>query len=173
MNRTFLTIWAVATLGVGGAAWWYLFSAGSVPPGHMPLADEAAFREAFQKGVAKNRIVALVSPTTPADLVMVQGLQSLLTEYENDTLDAHVIWQQMVQTDWAPTTDAMARVWDVRARHYWDKKRALRAALGEGRILIYARGAGLEAPALRISDWERDLPKVREFLGTPKKMQLQ
>jgi hypothetical protein len=171
MKRSILVIWALVTLAIGGTAWWYLFSAGNVPVGQRPLGDAATFRDAFQKGVGKNRIVALLSPSAPADLLIGQHIQSLLMEYENDTLDAHVIWQQATKTDWAPTTDAMARVWDSRARHYWDKDRTLSAFISGGRAFVYARGAGLDTPVLRISDWETSLPKIREFLGTPKKLQ--
>ncbi|MBL8239902.1 MAG: hypothetical protein JNM66_20940 [Bryobacterales bacterium] len=171
MKRSILVIWALATLAVGGTAWWYLFSAGTVPAGQRPLGDAAVFRDAFQKGVGKNRIVAVLSPGTAADLLMAMQVQSLLTEYENDAMDAHIIWQPETRNDWAPTTDAMARVWDSRARHYWDKDRTMSATTGAGRAFVYARGAGLDTPAIRVNEWEASLPKVREFLGTPKKMQ--
>ena len=170
MKRSILIVWGLVTLAIGGWAWWYLFAAGQVPAGQMPLADEAAMRDAFHKNVSRNRLVALLSPTTPADLATAQQLQALLMEYENDPLDAHVVWQPLLDTDWAPTTDAMARVWDPRVRHYWDKEKSLRASVGEGRIFVYARGAGLNNPAVRVTDWKTGWPKIREFLGTPKKM---
>ena len=170
MKRSIPIVWGLVKLAIGGWAWWYLFAAGQVPAGQMPLADEAAMRDAFHKNVSRNRIVALLSPTTPADLATAQQLQALLMEYENDTLDAHVVWQPLLDTDWAPTTDAMARVWDPRVRHYWDKEKTLRALVGEGRIFVYARGAGLNNPAVRVTDWKTGWPKIREFLGTPKKM---
>jgi hypothetical protein len=172
MRRGFLILWGLLTLAIGGCAWWYLFSAGEVPAGQRPLAGEAMFREAFEKNVSKTRIVAVFSPTTPADLATAQQLQGLLMEYENDTLEAHIVWQPMVQSDWAPTTDAMARVWDPRARHYWDKEKSIRALVGEGRVFVFARGAGLSTPAVRVTDWNAGVPKIREFLGTPKKMPL-
>jgi hypothetical protein len=165
MNRTTLILWGVVIVAIGGIAWWYLFSAGAVPTGQHPLADEVAFREAFRGNVSRNRIVAVLSPTTPADLATASQMQALLTEYENDTLDAHVIWQPLVSTDWAPTTDAMARVWDHRARHYWDKEKALRPLIGEGELFVFARGAGLNNPVLRVTDWKTDVPKIRKFLG--------
>jgi len=171
MKRTFFILWGIVTLAIGGSAWWYLFSAGEVPVGQRPLADDAAMRDAFHKNVSKTRIVAVFSPTTPTDLATAQQLQALLMEYENDTLDAHVVWQPMVNTDWAPATDAMARVWDPRVRHYWDKEKSIRALVGEGQIFTYARGAGFDNPAVRVSDWKAGLPKIREFLGTPKPMQ--
>ena len=171
MKRSILIVWGLVTLAIGGWAWWYLFAAGQVPAGQMPLADEAAMRDAFHKNVSRNRIVALLSPTTPADLATAQQLQALLMEYENDTLDAHVVCQPLLDTDWVPSTDAMARVWDPRVRHYWDKEKTLRALVGEGRIFVYARGAGFNNPAVRVTDWKTGWPKIREFLGTPKKMQ--
>jgi hypothetical protein len=171
MKRTLLILCGLVTVAIGGIAWWYLFSAGAVPAGQRPLADEVAFREAFRGNVSKSRIVALLSPTTPADLASANQLQALLTEYENDTLEAHVIWQPLVSTDWAPTTDAMARVWDPRARHYWDNENSLRRLVGEGQILLFARGAGLNNPVLRVTDWKSDVTKIREFLGPPKKLQ--
>ena len=170
MKRSILILFVVGTLAIGGVAYWYLFTAGQVPVGQRPLGDEAAFREAFHKNVGNVRIVALLSPTTPADLVVAQHLQSLLMEYENDALEAHVVWQPVVGSDWAPTTDAMARVWDRRVRHYWDKEKKMRTLTGEGQAFVYARGAGFDAPAIRVTDWSAALPKIREFLGTPKKM---
>jgi hypothetical protein len=167
MKRGYLVLWFVTVLGIGGWAWWYLFAPGSVPAGQRAMGDEAAMREAFHAGVGKNRIVALLSPTTPADLVLAQSLQALLMEYENDTLDAHIVWQPLAQGDWAPTTDAMGRVWDGRARHYWDKEKKIRILAGEGRIFVYARGAGFDRPAVRGSG----LDGVREFLGVPKPYQ--
>jgi hypothetical protein len=167
MKHSLLLLWALITLAIGGGAWWYLFSAGEVPAGQPPLAGEDVFREAFQKNVGSMRIVALLSPTTPGDLAVAQHLQGLLMEYESHPFDAHVVWQPMVQSDWAPTTDAMARVPDPRVRQYWDKAKAIRALVGEGQVFVYARGAGFGNPAIRVTDWKSDLPKVRETLGTP------
>lgn len=171
MKRAILVVWFLAIAMIGGGAWWYLFSPGSVPEGQWPLGDAAAFRQAFAAGVGKNRLVVVLSPTTASDLGVAQQLQTLLMEYENDTLEAHVVWYAAVKTDWAPATDALARVWDRRARHYWDKEGTVRREIGEGRALLFARGAGLDSPALRTADWQAGLGKMREFLGTPKKQQ--
>ena len=165
MRRAVLVVWLLAVVAVGGVAWWYLFSAGSTPEGQKPLGDEAAFRQAFQAGVGKPRVVAVLSPTTPADLAVAERLQALLMEYENDALEAHVIWQPMARTDWAPTTDAMARVWDKRARHYWVTGAGLRGDLGAGAAFVFARGAGLDKAGVRVGDWQAELAKIREFLG--------
>ena len=91
-----------------------------MPVGQRPLGDAAAFRE-------------MLSPSTPAELAVAQRLQALLMEYENDTLDVHIVWQPAARTDWVPTTDAMARIWDRRAWHYWDREKTLRAVVGDGR----------------------------------------
>lgn len=169
MTRSLLILCGLVTIAVGGGACWYLFSAGEVPVGQPPLARENVFRETFQKNVSNTRIVALLSPTTPADLAVAQHLQGLLMEYETNPLDVHVVWQPMAQSDWAPTTDAMARVWDPRIRQYWDKEKKIRTLMGEGQVFVYARGAGFNAPAVRVTDWKIDLPKIREVLGAPKK----
>lgn len=157
--------WFVAVVAVGGVAWWYLFSAGSPPAGQKPLGDEAAFRQGFQPGVEKPRVVVLLSPTTPADLAVAERLQALLMEYENVPLEAHVIWRPVARTDWAPTTDAMARVWDGRARHYWVPGAGLRGEMGAGTAFVYSRGVGLESPAVRVADWREDRARIRAVLG--------
>ena len=167
MKRSLLIPCALFAVALGGGAWWYLFSAGAVPVGQRSLGSEDVFREAFQKDVSNTRIVALLSPTTPADLAVAQHLQGLLMEYENNPLDGHVVWQPMAQSDWAPTTDAMARVWDPRVRQYWDKAKAIRALVGEGQVFVYSRGAGFNDPAIRVTAWKESLPKIREILGTP------
>lgn len=168
MKQGFLMAWFLGAAAIGGVAWWYLFTAGSVPAGQRPLGDAATFRDGFARGVEKNRIVALLSPTTPADLVTASNVQALLMEYENDTLDAFIIWIPKQSGDWAPTTDAMARVWDPRVRHFWDKEKTLPAALGEGSVFLYARGAGLDKPVVRVKDWQTGVLEIRAFLGTPK-----
>ena len=171
MTRAVMVIWFLFLVAIGGGAWWYLFGPGTAPEGQRPLGDAAEFRQAFQAGVGKNRFVAILSPTTPADLGAAQYMQALLMEYDNDALDVHVVWQPSVSTDWAPTTDGMARVADRRARHYWDKGKAVRAEAGPGQVLVYARGAGLDKPAIRVTDWKNDVAKIREFLGAPVRKQ--
>jgi len=166
MKRAVIGIWFLLVLALGGGAWWYLFAPGKAPDGQRPLGDATDFQQSFRAGVEKFRIVAVLSPTTPSDLVIAHQLQALLMEYENNSLDAHVVWQPAVSTDWAPTTDAMARVWDPRARHYWDKGKEVP---GAAKVQVFARGAGLDAPAVRVDDWKAGLPKIREFLGTPAK----
>jgi len=60
-----------------------------------------------------------------------------------------VIWEPVLPTDFAaPSTAALARIADVRAAQYWDRKRALSHLLGERNrstvvwdyIAVYAPG---------------------------------
>lgn len=171
MKRAFLIIWFLITAAIGGMAWWYLFAPGAVPDGQRPLGNLGIFRKAFNAGVERTRVVAFFSPTTPDDLVTAQYLQALLMEYENNSdLEAHIVWQPLLNTDWAPTTDGMARVSDPRARQYWIRGAAVRDGLQDARVFFYSRGAALDKPALRVSDWKASLPEIRKFLGTPKPM---
>ena len=71
---------------------------------------------------------------------------------------AFVIWEPVLATDLAaPSTAALARIPDVRATQYWDRKRALSHLLGEhnrstvvwDHIAVYAPGAL----------WQDTLPK--------------
>lgn len=167
MKRAVLVVWFVFIAALGGTAWWYLFAPGSVPEGQKPLGDPDAFRHAFQAAPEKQRLVALLSPTTPEDLVIAQQVQALLMEYENNPLEAHIVWQKKANSDWAPTTDAMARVGDPRVRQYWDRDARVASTLGSGTVLLYSRGASLQEPALRILRWEDGVGKARILLGTP------
>ncbi len=69
-----------------------------------------------------------------------------------------MLWEPVLVTDLAaPSTSALARVPDVRASQYWDKKRALSHLLGEhdrstvvwDHIAVYAPG----------TLWQDTLPK--------------
>lgn len=165
-----LVAWFLLIAALGGTAWWYLFAPGSVPTGQQPLGDPGDFRRAFQAGSEKIRLVARLSPTTPSDLVIAQQLQGLLLEYENNPLDAHVVWQKKVSGDWAPTTDAMARTGDPRVRQYWDPEGRIGAEWGPGAVLVYSRGASPAEPAVRMMRWEESLGAVRALLGAPMPM---
>ena len=59
----------------------------------------------------------------------------------------------------------MARIPDARVRQYWVKGTGVRAETGPGQVLIYSRGAGLDKPGLRVTNWESEVARVREFLG--------
>ncbi|HKW76274.1 MAG TPA: hypothetical protein VJN64_12170 [Terriglobales bacterium] len=63
---------------------------------------------------------------------------------------AFVVWEPVLATDLAaPSTSALARVPDVRASQYWDRRRALSHRMGEHNratvvwdyIAVYAPGA--------------------------------
>lgn len=167
MTRRFFTLWIGAALAIGGAAAWYLFTHGTPPPGQPALGSEADFRQAFARGVDKTRIVAMLSPSIPEDLRLAHHLQALLMEYEADPFDAHIVWRPAASFDLALSSDAMARVWDTRARHYWDKSGSIRDEHGPALVLVYSRGAGLSQPAFKAVDWTRDLPQIRKLLGPP------
>ena len=59
-----------------------------------------------------------------------------------------VVWEPVLATDWrAPSTAALRRVSDQRARQYWDEGRLLSKAMGEtgkksvvwDRVIVYER----------------------------------
>jgi hypothetical protein len=167
VTRRFFALWFAVALAIGGTAAWYLFTHGAPPPGQPALGSETDFRQAFARGVDRSRIVALLSPSVPEDLRLAHLLQALLMEYETNQLEAHIVWNPAAGFDVALSTDAMGRVWDTRARHYWDKTGNIRAEYGPAHVLLYSRGAGLSQPAVKVIDWERDLPQIRKFLGPP------
>jgi hypothetical protein len=56
----------------------------------------------------------------------------LLREINSQDMRVFVIWGPVLATDFAaPSTAALARIPDVRAAQYWDRKRALSHSLGE------------------------------------------
>jgi len=73
----------------------------------------------------------------------------LLREINSQDVRVFVIWEPVLPTDFAaPSTAALARIADVRAAQYWDRKRALSHLLGERNrstvvwdyIAVYAPG---------------------------------
>jgi len=73
----------------------------------------------------------------------------LLREIDSRDVRVFVIWEPVLATDFvAPSTTALARIPDVRAAQYWDRKRALSHLLGEHNrstvvwdyIAVYAPG---------------------------------
>jgi hypothetical protein len=73
----------------------------------------------------------------------------LLREINSQGVRVLVIWEPVLATDLAPpSTAALARIPDVRAAQYWDRKRALSHLLGEhnrstvvwDHIAVYAPG---------------------------------
>ncbi len=73
----------------------------------------------------------------------------LLREIDSRDVRVFVIWEPVLATDFvAPSTAALARIPNVRAAQYWDRKRALSHLLGEHNrstvvwdyIAVYAPG---------------------------------
>jgi hypothetical protein len=95
----------------------------------------------------------------------------LLREISSKDVRVFVVWEPVLATDLAaPSTASLARIPDVRAMQYWDRKRALSHLLGEHNrstvvwdyIAVYAPGAL----------WQEGLPKpiysdgpVRDVIG--------
>ncbi len=75
--------------------------------------------------------------------------EQLLKENNSANVRVFVVWEPVLATDFAaPSTAALARIPDVRASQYWDRKRALSHLLGEhdrstvvwDSIAVYAPG---------------------------------
>jgi len=73
----------------------------------------------------------------------------LLREINSKDVRVFVIWEPVLATDFTtPSTAALARIPDLRASQYWDRKRALSHLLGERNrstvvwdyIAVYAPG---------------------------------
>lgn len=53
-------------------------------------------------------------------------MEEILARHWQPNVQVFVVWQPMLATDWmAPTTGALRRLPDRRARHYWDKEHVL------------------------------------------------
>ena len=75
--------------------------------------------------------------------------EQLLREINSKDVRVFVVWEPVLATDFtAPSTAALARIPDLRAAQYWDRKRALSHLLGEhnrstvvwDHIAVYAPG---------------------------------
>jgi hypothetical protein len=75
--------------------------------------------------------------------------EQLLQEDNGVNVRVFVVWEPVLATDFsAPSTSALARIPDVRASQYWDRKRVLSRLLGERNrstvvwdsIAVYAPG---------------------------------
>jgi hypothetical protein len=84
--------------------------------------------------------------------------EQLLREINSKDVHIFVVWEPVLATDFgAPSTAALARIPDLRAAQYWDRKRALSHLLGEhdrrtvvwDHIAVYAPG----------TLWEDTVPK--------------
>jgi hypothetical protein len=82
----------------------------------------------------------------------------LLREINSKDVQVFVIWEPVLATDLAaPSTAALARIPDVRAAQYWDRKRALSHLLGErNRSTVIWDYIAVYAPGTL---WQDALPK--------------
>jgi hypothetical protein len=81
----------------------------------------------------------------------------MLQGFSGKHVKALIVWEPVLATDWgAPSTAALKRIHDGRARQFWDKERLLSHALGEhdrksivwDSVSIYPAGA----------NWDQSLP---------------
>jgi hypothetical protein len=80
----------------------------------------------------------------------------LLQEFGGKAVRALVVWEPVITTDWfPPSTSALGRIHDGRARQFWDKPRLLSRAMGErddesivwDRIAVYPTGVTWDQPS--------------------------
>lgn len=118
--------------------------------------DGQPFRDAFNVGVGKIRIVAYVAPTCGGCLRGVDQLQeALLDQINAPDLELHVVWVMKNGARERHVARVTRLAPDPRATHYWDAERfvlrALDSRLGlEGRacagaFLLYDRSATWDA----------------------------
>jgi hypothetical protein len=152
--KKLLALWGLTMSAILGASLWYLFGPGAVPEGQPPLlsvdAGNVSLLQAdFNRAADRVRILAVFSPTRPESLAGATALQALLTEFDTTSVLVQVVWEPQVESDWAPpATEVMARVWDTRAKQYWDKGHVVSGKVGAQEIRIFSRGAA----------WRDDLP---------------
>lgn len=151
MNKKVLIVWALLLAGLSGISLRYLLGPGQVPEGQPALGSAASFRDAFAKNVDKARVVAYFSPTDPKDLLCAFLLDSRLAVFERSPLAIYVIWTGN------PASDVLARVPSKQAAQFTDPDGSLRASLGNGHVMMFARGAALDSPAMRSRDIESDM----------------
>jgi hypothetical protein len=172
--KKLLALWGLTMSAILGASLWYLFGPGTVPEGQPPLlsvdaASVARVQADFNQATDRIRVVAILSPTRPESLDGASALQSLLTEFEGAPILVQVIWEPQVESDWAPpATEVMARVWDTRAKQYWDKGRVVSGKLGGQQVRIFTRGAAWRAelppPAVEAESASASVEALRTFL---------
>jgi hypothetical protein len=78
---------------------------------------------------------------------------------------AFIVWEPVLPTDWgAPSTATLKRIFDPRARQYWDKRRLVSHAMGErGRSSIFWDYVGIYSPQ---ATWN-DRPPQPLYAGSP------
>ena len=84
--------------------------------------------------------------------------EQLLHEIDSKDVRVFVVWEPVLATDFAaPSTAALARIPDLRAAQYWDRKRALSHLLGEhNRSTVVWDHIAVYAPGTL---WQDTLPK--------------
>ncbi len=172
--KKLLALWGLTMSAILGASLWYLFGPGTVPEGQPPLlsidsASVARLQADFNQAADRIRVVAILSPTRPESLAGASALQALLTEFEGAPILVQVIWEPQADSDWAPpATEVMARVWDTRAKQYWDKGHAVSAKVGAQQIRIFSRGAAwreeMPPPGVAADSASASVEALRTFL---------
>jgi len=172
--KKLLAVWGFVMLSILGASVWYLFGPGTAPEGQPPLltlapANLSRLQTDFNAAAEQIRIVAVLSPTRLESLQAASTLQILLTEFEGAPIFAQIIWEPQLDTDWAPpATEVMARVWDTRAKQYWDKGHLVSSQSGPLQFRIYTRGATwleeLPPPGLTAESPNASIDALRNYL---------
>jgi len=172
--KKLLALWGLTMSAILGASLWYLFGPGTVPEGQPPLlsVDSSSVERIqadFNQASDRVRVVAILSPTRLESLAGASALQNLLSEFEGAPILVQVIWEPQVDTDWAPpATEVMARIWDTRARQYWDKGHAMSGKVGGQEVRIFSRGAAwreeLPPPAVAADSANASVEALRTFL---------
>ncbi len=172
--KKLLALWGLTMSAILGASLWYLFGPGTVPEGQPSLlsvdsGSVARIQSDFNQASDRIRVVAILSPTRPESLASASALQSLLTEFEGAPILMQVIWEPQVDSDWAPpATEVMARIWDTRAKQYWDKGHAVSSKHGAQEIRIFSRGAAwhqeMPPPGVAAESASASVEALRTFL---------
>jgi hypothetical protein len=172
--KKLLALWGLTMSAILGASLWYLYGPGTVPEGQPPLlsvdsSTVARLQTDFNQASDRIRVVAVLSPTRPDSLAAATALQSLLLEFEGAPILVQVIWEPQADSDWAPpATEVMARIWDTRAKQYWDKGHVVSAKVGAPQVRIFSRGAAwreeLPPPAVEAESASASVEALRTFL---------
>lgn len=172
--KKLLALWGLTMSAILGASLWYLFGPGTVPEGQPPLlsvdaGNVAQLQADFNRAADRVRVLAVFSPTRPESLAGATALQALLSEFEGAPILVQVVWEPQVDSDWAPpATEVMARIWDSRAKQYWDKGHVVSARAGAQQVRIFSRGAAwreeLPPPAVAADSASGSIEALRTFL---------
>lgn len=120
-----------------GAGAYYLYAGSDVPKGQAAMvrldsANFAGFKQAFNEAKEQVRMVAMLSPTCSTCLRGASALERALDAQMDTRIRVFVVWEPVLVTDWAaPSSFALARIFDRRAQQYWDPGRLLSKTMGE------------------------------------------